>query len=142
MDGARGFFVALLTGTSPIADEPPDWLIAAFFDREETAAELLVKNLAMSSATALSHRRSQDARAEEGSQLVARRSAHAIERFRSPVVKQYLGDLLAAVENRQSERTTASEAGAAVSLFHTFLSRWSYDSEQLQAIKSALLACV
>jgi hypothetical protein len=139
MEEARGFFVALLTGTSDIADQPPDWLIDAFSARAEIVAELLAKNLAMSTATHLAHARKGDAAAATGSATVASRTHLIVERFDREPMHKALRGLGEAVDNRLSGDGTAGAAGD--SPWDAFLARWSYDQEQLQAIKAALQSC-
>ncbi|MFM7191184.1 MAG: hypothetical protein ACKOX2_10250, partial [Microcystaceae cyanobacterium] len=52
-NGARGFFVTYLTADLPQADQPSPALLAALQTSPEIVSELLVKNLAMASATAV-----------------------------------------------------------------------------------------
>ena len=59
-NGARGFFVTYLTDERPLADTPSAEVLAALQTAPEIVAELLVKNLAMSSAMAIAHRRNQN----------------------------------------------------------------------------------
>jgi hypothetical protein len=42
-EGARGFFVSLLTGDSNLADRPEPWLYQVLHSNEELVCELLVK---------------------------------------------------------------------------------------------------
>jgi hypothetical protein len=140
VEEARGFFVALLTGRSCLADEPSGWLLDALKERSEMADELLVKNLAMSSATRLTHTRKNDMEAAAGSALVASRSAKLIKTLRSQSLKAVLEELVQAVEAKLEESNSHGRDDASTNRFIAFLSRWSYDREQLETIKRESLA--
>ncbi len=134
-ESARGFFVTLLTGSSPVADTVPDWLIKALEKNSDIVAEILVKNLVMSTATELTHKRKGDAEAAQGSALVARRTGRLIERFSAQAVKNNIKELFEAAETKlQSKQLDQNNR------YNSFLTRWSYDEEQLQLMKAALLS--
>ncbi len=125
--GARGFFVALLTGDSQLADQPPPELLAALQAAPDSATELLVKNLAMSTAMAITHQRNGDQTQVQGSQRVARRTAHLLQQLCSPTLASLLQAMLASAQ---------SQTGP----YADFLKRWGYDAEQHQAIADAIAA--
>ena len=56
-NGARGFFVSYLTADSPVADQPSKAILEGLKSAPEIVSELLVKNIAMSTAMAITHRR-------------------------------------------------------------------------------------
>lgn len=125
--GARGFFVAYLTGDLPLADNPSSGAIAALKTAPEVISELLVKNLAMSSAMAVAHRRNHDEENARGSERVTRRTANLIRQLDLNLIQQELTEL---------ERTITEGTGN----YHGFLQRWGYDAAQQTAIARAIEA--
>ncbi|MCU0569180.1 MAG: hypothetical protein MUF49_21725 [Oculatellaceae cyanobacterium Prado106] len=128
-NGARGFFVTYLTDDRPLADHPSDSIVQALKSSPVGVAELLVKNLAMSSAMAIAHRRNQAESMAQGSDRVKRRTLHLIERLQLPEVTEKAAQL------RDSAATGTGE-------YEAFLQRWGYDAEQRQAIEQAVGAIV
>jgi hypothetical protein len=124
-NGARGFFVTYLTRDSAGADRPSPELLCALASAPEIVGELLVKNLAMSSAMAVFHRRQGDESAAEGSLRVKGRTQHLIQALALPNT----GDKI-----RQLQTSLRDGAGE----YGDFLQRWGYDAEQKQAIQAAL----
>lgn len=124
MNGARGFFVIYLTADSPIADQQRPEILAGLTDLPETVDELLVKNLAMSTATALTHERQDNADMAASSQRVAQRSAAHLQALTSDSIRSRLAQLQASLEGDGP--------------YADFLSRWGYDTEQRQAIGAAI----
>ncbi|NJO40659.1 MAG: hypothetical protein HC769_12085 [Cyanobacteria bacterium CRU_2_1] len=124
-NGARGFFVTYLTDDRPFADQPSDAIVRALQSSPEIVAELLVKNLAMSAAMAITHRRNQNEDMAQGSDRVQRRTAHLIQRVQLPEVSQKAQMLY------NSAKTGAGE-------YQGFLDRWGYDVEQRQAIQEVI----
>jgi hypothetical protein len=124
-NGARGFFVTYLTNDRPFADHPTPAVVHALQASPEIVAELLVKNVAMSTAMAITHRRNQNEEMAQGSDRVQRRTAHLIQLVQLPQVIQ---------------KTTALRQSAATGTgaYQAFLDRWNYDSEQRQAIQQSL----
>lgn len=123
-NGARGFFVTYLTADHSLADHPNDAIIAALRSHPESVAELLVKNVAMSAAQGVYHRRnnSEDA---QGSARVQQRTIKLIELVDLPAVYEHSRQLLASA--------TTGEG-----IYKDFLNRWGYDTEQRQVICQAL----
>ncbi|MEB3338172.1 MAG: hypothetical protein VKJ46_11960 [Leptolyngbyaceae bacterium] len=124
-NGARGFFVTYLTDTRPLADQPSMAVVQALRTAPTVVAELLVKNLAMSTAMAMHHRRNQDAAMAASSDQVRLRTANLIQLVQLPEV-QDRGQQL-----RESAVTGTGDYAA-------FLTRWGYDEEQRQAIRDVL----
>lgn len=124
-NGARGFFVTFLTSNSPLADNPSDAVIQALRSSPEVVAELLVKNLAMSTAQELYHRRRQAEEMAQGSHQVQVRTANLIEILDLDAVKERSQQLIDSANTGEGK-------------YKAFLERWNYDSEQRQLICHAL----
>jgi hypothetical protein len=124
-NGARGFFVTYLTDARPLADNPSPGVIQALRSSPEIVSDLLVKNLAMSSAMAVAHRRNQAEEMAQGSDRVRSRTVHLIQLVQLLPIQEQLQELLQSV-------TTG------VGTYQSFLDRWGYDAEQRQAIQKAI----
>ncbi|MGA7953602.1 MAG: hypothetical protein WCA07_08780 [Gloeobacterales cyanobacterium] len=128
--GARGFFVVFLTGDSILADCPPGWLLSLFAKAPELVAELLIKNLAMSTATTLAHEAQGNPEQADGSRQVAQRTTAILKALCHPpfgpvpVLERKMRSML---------QTLRDEEGP----YRNFLDRWEYDSKQRQAIGHA-----
>ena len=120
----RAFFVNLLTGESVLADDPPEFLLNALRKSEEVP-ELLAKNLVMSTATMLSHKRAGNTAKAEGSDKVACRTARLIRLMKSEQNRTKL------IEMRSSIKMKAG-------VYAEFLRRWEYDQEQLETAAKAI----
>jgi len=125
-NGARGFFVTYLTAESPLADSPSDAVLTALKTAPELVSELLVKNVAMSTAMAITHRRQENESLAQGSDRVQRRSIHLIQQLNHDLIQQQ------AQQMRESALTGKGEAEVA------FFQRWGYDNQQRNAIAQAL----
>lgn len=123
--GARGFFATYLTSDSAIADNPPTPVVQALQSSPDVVADLLVKNLAMSAAQAVFHRRNHKEDMAEASEQVRQRTARLIELVSLPAVYDRSAELL--------ESTTTGEGS-----YKAFLERWGYDAEQRQVICKTL----
>ncbi len=124
-NGARGFFVTYLTNEGSLPDHPTDAVIHALQSSPEVVSELLVKNLAMSAAMAITHRRNQNEEMAQGSDRVQRRTIDLIQKIQLPEVATKAAKL------RQSAATGSGD-------YQTFLERWSYDAEQRQVIQQQI----
>jgi hypothetical protein len=124
-NGARGFFVTYLTASDPICDEPQSEIIAALQANPDIAADLLVKNIAMSTAQQLYHQRRNDRDMMASSATVATRTTNIIHQLSLPQIQAMCRDLVATI---QTGTGTYSE----------FLTRWGYDEEQKNAIAEAV----
>jgi len=124
-NGARGFFVTYLTSDSPIVDRLTNSVVEALRSHPETVAELLVKNVAMSAAQALYHRRNQAEEMAQGSLRVQQRTQKLIQLVNFTAVYQHAQDLL--------DTATTGEGR-----YQDFLNRWGYDTEQRQVMCQAL----
>ncbi len=124
-NGARGFFVCFLTGEWKLADMPSDAVIRALQSAPDKIAELLVKNLAMSTAMAIYHKRAGNTEQAQGSDRVAKRTALLIE-------KVNLGEVYKIATQMQKSATSGNGE------YSAFLEKWGYDAEQKQAIANVL----
>ncbi len=123
-NGARGFFVTYLTGESPLADQPTPAILTALEQSPQIVAELLVKNLAMSAAMAVAHRRNGNEELAAGSDRVQRRTQNLIQ----------LLNIAALAERAKALQTSARDGQGD---YTEFLDRWGYDAEQRQVIVQA-----
>ncbi len=125
-NGGRGFFVAYLTSELSLADKPSEGIINGLKSSAKIVSELLVKNLAMSSAMTITHSRNNDFSKVQGSQRVCRRTTDLIQKIELDLLKQELEKLKATIANGKGE-------------YNDFLERWEYDTEQQQAIQEAIM---
>jgi len=124
-NGARGFFVTYLTDDRTIADDPSVGVVNALKIAPEIVGELLVKNLAMSAAMSVTHRRNNDETMAEKSQRVTKRNNLLIERANLETIPEKLTKM------RVSSLTGEGE-------YQEFFKRWGYDEEQKQVIAKVL----
>ena len=124
-NGARGFFVTYLTSDLKLADHPSLEVVRALQSSPEIVAELLVKNLAMSAAMAVTHHRNGNEEMAQGSQRVRSRTAHLIQLVELPAVQELSQNLL-------------ESAATGEGRYKDFLERWGYDAQQRQVIHQAL----
>lgn len=127
-NGARGFFVNYLTSES-IDDVCLNSVVQALRTNPEVVAELLVKNLAMSTAQAIYHHRNQKEDMAEASEQVRQRTTRLIELVELPLCCDRAQKLLESATTGEGE-------------YKAFLERWGYDAEQRQAICQALQAVI
>ncbi len=123
-NGARGFFVTYLSDPRPIADPPAAAVIAALKTAPAVVAPLMVKNLAMSTAMAIAHRRNQDESLAQGSDRVKARSAYILQAIQSDETVAQIHALMTSIDTQAGD-------------YAAFLKRWGYDSEQQQAMRQA-----
>lgn len=121
-NGARGFFVTYLTDERSFADQPTDTVIQALQSSPDLVSDLLVKNLAMSTAMAITHRRQNNERMAQGSDRVQRRTMQLMQSLSLPELVQRVQQL------HESATTGAGD-------YQPLLDRWHYDAEQRQAIR-------
>ncbi|MEL6441878.1 MAG: hypothetical protein AAFQ80_21840 [Cyanobacteria bacterium J06621_8] len=124
-NGGRGFFVAYLTNDSILADYPSRGIIEGLNISIKVSGELLVKNLAMSTAMVVAHRRNNDSSNEENSLRIVQRTGKLIQKLSSDFVQTELKKLDLAISGDSNE-------------YQNFLERWHYDSEQKQAIQQSI----
>ncbi len=126
-NGARGFFVSYLTDARPLADQPTDPVLHALATSPTTVSPLLVKNLVMATAMAITHRRNQNQDLAKGSDQVKVRSLNLLQHLTFPELKQQAQEMAASLETGKGS-------------YQNFLERWQYDTEQRQAMLQALTA--
>ena len=125
-DGRRGFFVVALTGDDPLLDAPPAPVLACLRGAGAAVVDLTVRNLAMSTAMLLEHRRRHDEESASGSLRVQRRCQGLLRQLDPEAVRQRLEQLLEATEGQGPDVA--------------FLERWDYDAAQRQAIAAVAAA--
>lgn len=124
-NGARGFFVSFLTGTWELADNPSPAIIQALQAEPTAIAELLVKNLVMSTAMAITHQRNGNHEQAHDSERVAKRTAILIKKVDLPEVRTITAQMLDSAISNTGD-------------YKAFLEKWGYDAEQKQAIANVL----
>jgi hypothetical protein len=120
-NGARGFFVTYLTAQDPICDDPQPEIITALQAHPEIAADLLVKNIAMSTAQHLYHQRRNDPEMMASSATVAARTTKIIQQLNLPQIQEMCRELVATIQTGTGSYTE-------------FLTRWGYDDEQKNSV--------
>lgn len=126
-NGGRGFFVSYLTSDLTLADNPSQGVIDALKSSIEIVSELLVKNLAMSSAMIVAHNRNNDFQSAGGSKKVYQRTSNLIQQIKSDLVEHELQKLRGTIEMGHGD-------------YQSFIERWGYNAQQQQAIKNAIIS--
>ena len=124
-NGGRGFFVSYLTSDESLADNPSTGVIKGLKSSVEVSSDLLVKNLAMSSAMIVAHSQNNDLQNIEGSKKVCQRTTNLIKQINSKSIQEKLQKLQATINQGDGE-------------YQEFLERWQYNSEQKKAIEAAI----
>lgn len=119
--GARGFFVTYLTNENPRVDEFTTGIVQGLASFPEIVGELLVKNMAMSTAMKVYHLRNNDLEMAESSNRVTQRSKKLIEVLNLEIIKTKINQLKNTLETNEGE-------------YQSFIKRFGYDEEQKQAI--------
>ncbi len=122
-EGARGFFVVSLSIDCPLMDRFPDALIFQLRSSGEIVVDLTVKNLAMSSAMIITHRKNNDAQ-EIQSERIKIRCIELLKLLDSTQVKKRLDVLLEATKGNGTDLK--------------FLNKWGYNDEQINAISESI----
>lgn len=125
-NGARGFFVTYLSDPRPLADQPTPTVLDALATSPSVVSPLLVKNLVMSTAMGITHRRNQNEDLAKGSDQVKARSLKLLQ-------------LLTFSELKQQAQELATSLETGTGNYQNFLERWQYDTEQRQAMLQALV---
>ena len=123
VEGARGFFVVSLSIDCPLMDRFPDALIFQLRSSGEIVVDLTVKNLAMSSAMVITHRKNNDPQ-EIQSEKIKIRCIELLKLLDSKLVKKRLDSLLDATKGDGADLQ--------------FINRWSYSNEQINAISESI----
>eukprot|EP00933_Yihiella_yeosuensis_P054555 TRINITY_DN5301_c3_g1_i1.p1 TRINITY_DN5301_c3_g1~~TRINITY_DN5301_c3_g1_i1.p1 ORF type:complete len:278 (+),score=60.01 TRINITY_DN5301_c3_g1_i1:141-974(+) len=140
-DGARGFFVTYLTDPKlkTVADAPegiPQIIQTALQNSNaDVVSPLAVMNLAMSTATGLSHKAKGDVEKAANSELTARRSAKVLEVLLSSGSD---AQMAAATRKKLEAARAAADDESSDKEWTAFYSRWGYNDEQMEAVRSVL----
>ena len=124
-NGGRGFFVAYLTSDESTAEDPSIGVINGLKSSLEVSRELLVKNLAMSSAMVVIHSQNNDLKSLENSKRVCQRTTNLIQQINSESIQGELQKLCTTIDNGYGQ-------------YQEFLERWQYNSKQKIAIQAAI----
>lgn len=124
-NGGRGFFVSYLTSDESIVENPSIGVINGLKSSLEISRELLVKNLAMSSAMVVTHSQNNDLQSIEDSKRVCQRTTNLIQQINSESIQEELQELCTTIDNGDGK-------------YQEFLERWQYNSKQKIAIKGAI----
>ena len=123
-NGARGFFVISLATDCPLMDRLPEPVIFKLWEGKEPIIDLIVRNLAMSTAMSLHHKRAKEYEKEDGSKRVSLRCLELLKLLEPNSVKLRIEKML------EGTKGVGNDA--------IFLEKWSYDEEQKKAIKSQI----
>ena len=123
VEGARGFFVVSLSIDCPLMDRFPDALIFQLRSSGKIVIDLTVKNLAMSSAMIITHRKNKDPQ-EIQSERIKLRCIELLKLLDSIQVKKRLDVLLEATKGRGKDLE--------------FLHKWGYNDEQINSISESI----
>ncbi len=124
-NGARGFFVTYLTSDRPLADHPTPEIIQALATNPEIVAQLLVKNLAMSTAMILTHEHNNNEEMAKSSAQVRQRSANLITMIQLPIIFTLCQEMLTNIYTNTGK-------------YQEFFTRWGYDDQQKKLIAETL----
>jgi hypothetical protein len=124
-NGARGFFVVYLTARDPICDEPRSEIIAALRSNLDITTDLLVKNIAMSTAQQIYHQRRNDPEMVASSATVTTRTTKIIQQLNLPQIQELCRELVDTINTGTGS-------------YSEFLVQWGYDEEQKNSIVQAV----
>jgi hypothetical protein len=124
-NGARGFFVTYLTDERSFADCHSSGIVKGLKSAPEIVSELLVKNVAMSTAMAMTHRRNNHQEMAHKSARVTNRSIDLIAKLQLDIIAQKFKKL---------QETIAQGKGE----YQQFIQRCGYDEEQKQKIQKVV----
>ncbi len=122
--GARGFFVISLASDSPILDRLPEAVVIQLRLSGERIVDLVIRNLAMSTAMAIQHEREKNLTQKESSKKISYRCKELLLLLDPRIVKVKLETLLEATKGHGD--------------YVEFLERWGYDKDQLIAISESI----
>jgi hypothetical protein len=153
--GARGFFVTYLTDQSNTEDLHSDAVVAGLSRSAEIVHDLIAKNIVMSSAMALSHKRNNADELVPGSQRVTRRCMTLARAMSKGVLLVRLESMVAALEEVLASKDDGFDVELTLSKYsfgtsdaisaefqreyETFLRQWRYDTGQLKYARDNLL---
>tara|TARA_B100000579_G_scaffold294152_1_gene244441 strand:- start:1169 stop:1681 length:513 start_codon:yes stop_codon:yes gene_type:complete len=123
VEGARGFFVVSLSIDCPLMDRVPEALIFKLRSSGEIVIDLTVKNLAMSSAMVITHRKNKNVQ-EIQSERIKIRCIELLKLLESKEVKKRLEVLFESTQGKGADLD--------------FLNKCGYDDEQIKAISESI----
>ncbi len=123
-NGARAFFVISLSSESVLMDRIPEALLVQLRNAGEKVVELTARNLAMSTAMCLQHKRDANYDLQARSEKIKQRCIELLRNLDPNSVKRKLELLLEALEGKGEEIK--------------FINRWNYDTEQKLAIAESI----
>lgn len=123
-DGARGFFVVSLSSDSPLIDRLTDVLILKLRLGGELIVDLVVRNLAMSTAMFIHHQKTLNSNYEIKSETIKNRCIEILRVLEPLLVKKRIERLYSGIEGKGEDVN--------------FLKKWGYNDEQKMAIKESL----
>ena len=124
-NGARGFFVTYLTDERSFAALPSPGIVNGLKSAPEIVSELLVKNVAMSTAMAITHQRNNNAEMAQKSEQVTERSVNLIKQLQLNLTTDKFKKLQNTIDSGEGE-------------YQQFLQRWGYYDRQKQTIKKII----
>ena len=124
-DGARGFFVISLASDCPLMDRLPDPLLVQLRAAGGIVIDLTVRNLAMSTAMAIEHKRKGDFEQQACSERITARTVELLRLLEPNQVKSRLEIMLEATVNSNGSDME-------------FIRKWGYNNEQKLAITSTI----
>lgn len=122
--GARAFFVISLASETVLMDRTPESLILKLRNAGEPIVELIVRNLAMSTAMSLHHKRNNSPQMQATSEKIKRRCIELLRTLEPTSVKKQLELLLNATKGKGP--------------YIEFLDRWNYDNAQKDYIAESI----
>ena len=124
VEGARGFFVTSLSSESALMDRLNDPLIYQLRKGGLIIVDLTVKNLAMSTAMVIEHKRNGDISTSYKSERIKNRCIELLKLLDTNIVKKLLESLLQSLKGNGD--------------YFQFLKKWGYDNEQKIAISNSI----
>jgi len=124
-EGARGFFVISLSTDCPLMDRFPEPIIFKLIAIGEIVVDLVIRNLAMSSAMSIHHNRQGNKIERAGSERIRRRSIELLRLLDTKSVKKKVDDLLSGIREEKGN-------------YREFLKKWNYDDDQKCEIEKSI----
>lgn len=130
-EGVRAFFVAWLTNSS--FDIQNGLILKVIEENLAQCENIIVKNLAMSSAMVVHHGKNKDETLQAQSQNVLDRVCKLIDGLPAGILNEELNQLKSAIKNEKEDGSNPDNNS-----FSDFLTRWHYDESQLTFIEDVL----
>lgn len=124
-NGSRGFFVTYLTSDNPIVGQVSSGIIDGLKSSPEIVSELLVKNIAMSTAMKITHNRNNNPEMAQQSEIVTSRSLKLVNLLQLAQINSKIAKMCQSITKADGD-------------YEQFFQRWGYDDEQKKAIYDTL----